>query len=587
MRTPTDRAPEQPRTTPPHPRARTQGAWATSAQRRHERTGTWYGRRVSTWVRCGGRGFLLLVLFVALVRASPRGAAVAALPPDEVVTQRGAAFHQGLPVNVVTTHGVQIRTTIAIPSLLPPYARYGSYTSTPVDAAYPFRLLRLDMRAVVPSHSLILAAVRTALHAGPWSPWQDLGPVPPAVLQGATATRWQYRLSLFAPASGTGPRVEQVTVRTRPLPPGFGVRAAPIVGASYQVFATREGLVGHTTTNGHQIRPHDHFVALPSDTVLACAGCHDYTVTLRYHGRTTTAPVWDVGPWNTTDAYWNAPPTPFRSLPQGVPQAQAAYQKGYHNGQDAFSRTVSNPAGIDLADGVFSDDLHMTQDDWVTVTFNWQTRQPAAVPSLAAPRQPYAAAWLHDRYEDAPLRVLTLTTGTRSDQITVWFRNLGTATWNTHTVLALYNPRDPTAPPAASPFCNVRGPDGQPDWASCDPGILAYVGNGRPAGPGQSVPFVFYLNAPATVGDTTLYLKLAQETAGRYHWINQPNGQEANDALRVHVIPLSSNTPAASTTSTAQVTPTPSTTPGATAIVPVSGTLGLPATVTATATTLP
>ena len=70
-------------------------------------------------------------------------------------------------------------------------------------------------------------------------------------------------------------------------------------------------------------------------------------------------PVWDVGPWNTKDDYWNPSATRemWKDLPQGKPEAQAAYQNGYNGGKDQFGRTVANPAGIDLADGVFWDAL--------------------------------------------------------------------------------------------------------------------------------------------------------------------------------------------------------------------------------------
>jgi hypothetical protein len=144
---------------------------------------------------------------------------------------------------------------------------------------------------------------------------------------------------------------------------------------TYTVYATREGLVGNRTSNGHIITSHDHFVALPSTTVLDCSGCLDYTVNLYCPatGRSVTnVPVYDVGPWNTQDNYWHVPRAEFTSLAQGLPEAQAAYQSGFNGGLDEFGRTVLNPAGIDLADGTFWDDLGMTGNDWIQVTYNWQ-----------------------------------------------------------------------------------------------------------------------------------------------------------------------------------------------------------------------
>jgi len=107
--------------------------------------------------------------------------------------------------------------------------------------------------------------------------------------------------------------------------------------AVYTVFATRLGLVGETTANGHVIEEHDHFVALPS-TKVKCQNDaehgHDYEVRITYNEKSVVAPVWDVGPWNTKDDYWN-PSTEremWQDLPQGMPEAQAAYNEGQPNG---------------------------------------------------------------------------------------------------------------------------------------------------------------------------------------------------------------------------------------------------------------
>jgi hypothetical protein len=79
-----------------------------------------------------------------------------------------------------------------------------------------------------------------------------------------------------------------------------------ITPKTYRVFATREGLVGRTTANGHVITPRDHFVALPSRRALSPRGSNQFSVRVcADNGRCETAPVWDVGPWNTRDDYWN------------------------------------------------------------------------------------------------------------------------------------------------------------------------------------------------------------------------------------------------------------------------------------------
>jgi hypothetical protein len=143
---------------------------------------------------------------------------------------------------------------------------------------------------------------------------------------------------------------------------------------TYRVFATREGLVGGTTANGHVITQRDHFVALPSRRALSPRGSNRCSVRVcADNGRCETGPVWDVGPWNTRDDYWN-PSTVrqnWKDLPQGRPEAQAAYENGYNGGRDQFGRKVANPAGIDLADGTFWDGLGLTNNAWVTVTYLW------------------------------------------------------------------------------------------------------------------------------------------------------------------------------------------------------------------------
>ncbi len=166
------------------------------------------------------------------------------------------------------------------------------------------------------------------------------------------------------------------------------VRAEPArqnLAPTYRVFATREGLVGHTTANGHTIQPRDRFVALPSWTALSPKGTSQYAVRLTYNGRSVVAPVWDVGPWNTKDNYWDANRR-YGDLPVGRPMAHAAYFDDYNRGRDESGREIRNPNGIDIADGTFWDDLGMSKGDYVLVTFLWLGADPG--PGNAAPIEP-------------------------------------------------------------------------------------------------------------------------------------------------------------------------------------------------------
>jgi hypothetical protein len=168
-------------------------------------------------------------------------------------------------------------------------------------------------------------------------------------------------------------------------PPAAQAKDQPAEGPTYSVFATREGLVGHRTANGHRIRPRDRFVALPDWGVLSSKGGNEFQVRVTYRGRSVVLPVWDVGPWNTHDDYWS-PKRRYDDLPVGQPMAHAAYHQRYNGGRDEFGRRVRHPNGIDIADGAFWDDLGMTKSDVVQVTFLWLGADPGA--GQAAPAAP-------------------------------------------------------------------------------------------------------------------------------------------------------------------------------------------------------
>jgi hypothetical protein len=186
----------------------------------------------------------------------------------------------------------------------------------------------------------------------------------------------EVRAMITTPDGVASPTLTALTVT-----PSAGARApAPQAGLSYKVFATREGLVGGTTANGHKIVQRDHFVALPSRRGLSAKNGGDYSVRVcADNGRCEWAPTWDVGPWNTRDDYWSATHVrqEWRDLPQGKPASQAAYQDGYNGGKDQFGRRVANPAAIDLADGTFWDGLKLKNNAWVTVTYQWASNAPA------------------------------------------------------------------------------------------------------------------------------------------------------------------------------------------------------------------
>jgi hypothetical protein len=139
--------------------------------------------------------------------------------------------------------------------------------------------------------------------------------------------------------------------------------ASPV---TVRLWATREGLIGKTTAAGHLVTAGDHFVALPSRKAL------NRSVSVAYRGKSVTAPVLDIGPWNRDDAWWEpgAARGQFPDLPRFVPEVWAAYDNGYNNGRDGNGRFVTFPSMIDLGDGVYAD-LGLQQADWVDVTLPW------------------------------------------------------------------------------------------------------------------------------------------------------------------------------------------------------------------------
>src|SRR6185312_13134068 len=147
------------------------------------------------------------------------------------------------------------------------------------------------------------------------------------------------------PGPGAVPRAVRAPDAASPPKPATGTPK------TYKVYATREGLVGHTTANGHKIVSNDHFVSLPSTLSLSAEGKNYYSVRVCSvtDGRCAYDPVWDVGPWNTHDDYWDSHRAQWTGIRRGLPEAQAAYQDGYNHGEDQFGRKVLNPAGIDLA----------------------------------------------------------------------------------------------------------------------------------------------------------------------------------------------------------------------------------------------
>ncbi|TDC87785.1 hypothetical protein [Actinomadura sp. 7K507] len=95
-----------------------------------------------------------------------------------------------------------------------------------------------------------------AWRGGSWTEWHPAGSALPSA-----STRIQVRIVLAQKAGAPAPAVSGVELTAGRV---RAPRASAAAAAAYRVFATREGLVGGTTANGHVITERDHFVALPS-----------------------------------------------------------------------------------------------------------------------------------------------------------------------------------------------------------------------------------------------------------------------------------------------------------------------------------
>ncbi|MSQ23385.1 MAG: hypothetical protein EXR58_02365 [Chloroflexi bacterium] len=268
-----------------------------------------------------------------------------------------------------------------------PHSQFAMVESIPYQLPWPAALGGLTLDAELPDGTDVQIESR-GVRGGLWTLWEPLDSL--NELDGVVML--QTRLTLLSSSDGLSPRIRGVYGSARAAVAGVTASSteAQFGPPTVTVWATREGLVGQTTANGHVITEHDRFVALPSRRALNGLDRRDYVVRLEYHGRTAEAPVWDIGPWNIRDDYWNDKRESFPDLPRWTPESEAAFFREYNNGRDSFGRYVTIPTSIDLADGTFWDDLQMGANDWIKVTFLWvdAPSPPARMTPLVVPKTP-------------------------------------------------------------------------------------------------------------------------------------------------------------------------------------------------------
>lgn len=335
-------------------------------------------RRLTHYVRAGGMALVLAFLGSGagfnICLASP------ATPPSP--TTVGAQQEQ---IQVDNDDSIHLSPdALPAPASYGPFNRFGLLISSAQQFASPTRAIRLDYTATIPTGSAVLLDVRGSVDGVRWTSWEvDLSSG--ATIDFAAFVQYvQYRATLLS--NGRDPIVRKVRITPLPSPALYQAMeaASSPVAPTFRVYATRMGMVGGRTANGYRIKPHDHFVSLPSRRSLCSYGGKEYMVRITYKGRSSVAPVYDVGPWNIHDDYWDVQRERFKDLRRGWPEDHAAYFDGYNHGRAEEGR-VSIPTAVDVGDGVWWDDLGIVGGRAVIdVTFLWLGTDPLAVTTTTA-----------------------------------------------------------------------------------------------------------------------------------------------------------------------------------------------------------
>ncbi len=296
--------------------------------------------------------------------------------PAHAKTAEPPAHEIGHAINIADNTIRLAKRAPAAPQTYGSFRRFGIYDAPPLTFSTPFNQVGIHYERTTPAGSVARVDVRGLSVHNRWSEWQT------DVAQSKTAhfndpmRAVQYRVILLGNGS-LSPTVRGVSL----VPQGGGVttraKATGTVAPTYRLRATRQGMVGGRTANGHIIKPNDFFVALPSDRALSSRGGDEYMVRLSANGRSVVVPVWDRGPWNHHDDYWNKDRERYKDLPVGWPQDHAAFYEK-HNKGIAERGKVRFPSAIDIADGAYwalgLDGAQAT----VNVTFLWLGDDPGA-----------------------------------------------------------------------------------------------------------------------------------------------------------------------------------------------------------------
>ncbi|MBA3945128.1 MAG: hypothetical protein H0X37_11265 [Herpetosiphonaceae bacterium] len=275
-----------------------------------------------------------------------------------------ARSQDAIPETVTLTADLGIKhlangaVTLASSTPLPPrpytiYTRYGLADSTVMSSDTPITGVDVTWTSTVPSGSELIVMVRGRMTNGHWGTWNDDVVAGTPIAFDMPVQAVQARAILLG-SSTAAPVIRNLHLQ----PTTAGLTAMSVyhkaaqVAPTYRLRVTREGLVGSHTANGHRIRPNDVYVSLPSWSSLSSLGGHEYEVRLSANGKSIVAPVWDVGPWNHHDNFWDTKRKTYSDLPAGWPEDHAAYYEHY-NGRMAEEGWVRFPTAVDIGDGAY------------------------------------------------------------------------------------------------------------------------------------------------------------------------------------------------------------------------------------------
>ncbi|HEY0734627.1 MAG TPA: hypothetical protein VGD69_06950 [Herpetosiphonaceae bacterium] len=298
-----------------------------------------------------------------------------------------ASAREALSTAHATTQDVEVtaegtlrlaKTASEAPATYGSFQRFGIYDSSTTSFPKSFNQLRVSFQRTAPAANRARLDVRASTSDDRWSEWQ-LDVKSGANVRFAEAmTSAQYRVVLLS-NSAASPTIASVALEPQQTRGFKAQNEAPAVAPTYRLRVTRQGMVGGRTANGHIIKPNDFFVSLPSRRALSSRGGNEYQVRLSANGKSVVVPVWDNGPWNHNDDYWNENRAMYKDLPVGWPQDHAAYYEK-HNGGRAERGYVRFPTAVDIGDGAYwalgLDGAQATVD----VTFLWKGRDPGPNP---------------------------------------------------------------------------------------------------------------------------------------------------------------------------------------------------------------